>query len=123
MKIEHQKEFIKGLLSYKNSIQEESKKHMANNIEKDTAEAFAQHFSKGQVGPKLNISAEDVFALAENGNIEPIELIENMFTIVSELKNIEHQGRDIDLSPSKKIFDQLKENFIKSKEEEDIKNF
>ena len=96
---------------------------MANNIEKDTAEAFAQHFSKGEVGPKLNISAEDVFALAENGNIEPIELIENMFTIVSELKNIEHQGRDIDLSPSKKIFDQLKENFIKSKEEEDIKNF
>jgi len=123
MKIEHQKEFIKGLLSYKNNIQEESKKHMVNNIEKDTAEAFAKHFYKGEVDPKLNISAEDVFALAENGNIEPIELIENMFTMVAELENIQHQGRDIDLSPSKKIFDQLKENFIKSKEEEDIRNF
>ena len=123
MKIEDQKEFIKGLFAYKNSIDSDSTKHMAATIEKDTADALAANLSEGQLTPKLDISVEDVFALAENGNIEPIELIENIFTMVSELKDIEHQGRDIDLSHSKKIFDKLKENFIKHKEEEDINNF
>ena len=123
MKIEDQKEFIKGLLSYKNSIDSDSTKHMAVTIEKDTADALAASLSEGQVAPKLDISAEDVFTLAENNNIEPIELIENIFTMVSELEKLEHQGREIDLSGSKKIFDQLKENFIKHKKEEDINNF
>lgn len=123
MKIEDQKEFIKGLLSYKNSIDSDSTKHMATTIEKDTADTLAANLSEGQVDPKLDISVEDVFTLAENNNIEPIELIENIFTMVSELENLEHQGREIDLSSSKKIFDQLKENFIKHKKEEDIKNF
>ena len=123
MKIENQKEFIKGLLSYKNSIDSDSTKHMAATIEKDTADTLAANLSEGQVDPKLDISVEDVFTLAENNNIEPIELIENIFTMVSELENLEHQGREIDLSSSKKIFDQLKENFIKHKKEEDINNF
>lgn len=123
MKIEHQKEFIQGLLAYKNSIHDESKKHMVSTIEKDTAEAFSENIFEGKAVPNLNLSVEDVFALAENGNVEPIELIESMFGAISEIENFEHQGREIDLSSSKKIFDQLKENFIKHKKEEDINNF
>ncbi|MCH1612375.1 MAG: hypothetical protein L7S72_03685, partial [Flavobacteriales bacterium] len=75
MKIEDQKEFIKGLFAYKNSIDSDSTKHMAATIEKDTADALAANLSEGQLTPKLDISVEDVFALAENGNVEPIELI------------------------------------------------
>ena len=123
MIIEHQKEFIKGLLSYKDSIASESTKFMADNIEADTAKSFFENILKDQDLPDFGISYNDIFTLAENGNIEPIELIESMFGMVSEMGIIEHQGRKIDLSSSKDIFNQLKSNFLKHKKEEDINNF
>lgn len=123
MKIEEQKEFIRGLFDYKKSIDSEESLFMIKNFEKDLSKTLTKKLFDAEFEHPENLDIDLLFTIAEENGIEPMDYIDYIFQMFADMKEIELNGAKIDFSKSLEILKECKEQFVKHKNQEDIKNF
>lgn len=117
---EDQKQFIKDIMSFKKSLDDESHKDFYDTVisqfesEISDLPGFKSH---------QNFDINEFMKACSEANMHPIDVMEWTFNMLANIGKVEFEGKSIDLSQSSEIFNQLKEKFIKHKEANDIKNF
>ena len=123
MNLEEQKEFISSLLNYKESIDSKEALFTMNNFESELKETVSKELFGMPFDKEFKLDVDDLFEMAEEEGLEPIDYIEYIFSMFANIKNVEHNGQSIDFSKSLDVLEQAKKNFFDTKSKENIKNF
>lgn len=123
MNIDDQKEFIRGLFSYKKNIKSEESRFIVENFESEFSESISKELFGSSIDPNYQFDIEQLFSIAEENGVEPIEYVEFIFNMFQNMQEFEHHGKKINFSHAMEIFERAKQNFIEQKEAQDIKNF
>ena len=120
-----QKEFLTPLLNIADCVENSSDAFSIRKIQEDVARTVYENWSGGkQLYGTTKISYGDLEAQADELGVEPIDLYEWMCESISRTsKDLEFHGPTVSFKNLLKIFLQKKEQFIKYKESEDIKNY
>ena len=120
-----QKEFLTPLLNISNSLNSSADKFTVKKVQSDIFNTMYKEFAgESYTGSPPELTYEDLEAQADDLGVEPIDIFEFMCNTVAEnVKDIDLYGKTVSFDHIKKIFQEAKENFIKQKESEDIRNY
>lgn len=120
-----QKEFLTPLLNISNSLNSSADKFTVKKVQSDIFNTMYKGFTgESYTGSPPELTYEDLEAQADDLGVEPIDIFEFMCnTIAENVKDIDLYGKTVSFDHVKKIFQEAKENFIKQKESEDIRNY
>lgn len=119
---EDKKQFIKDVMNMRDSLSKPKDKDLINSFQKDIISAFQESPDFHDIVDK-KFDIDEYMDICKQGDLDPLEVFESFFQIVGSAGVIENKGQSFDFSVAPKIFDELKEKFIKHKEANDIKNF
>ena len=117
------KEFINDIMNFGNTFDDKTHKEFYNSTVKDfKSEVINNILGDVEVG-EVDYSYENLMKYCEEGNIDPMDLIEWAFSMIGSLDDMQIQGQTIELSKSNDILSEMKEKFKQYKKSEDINNF
>lgn len=117
------KEFINDIMNFGDSFEDK----MYTDFCKNTTDEFKSEVIKNILGEdvdpsQFNYSYEGLMEYCKQGNIDPMELIDWAFNMISAQDDIVVQGHKLELSKASNILSELKEKFKQYKKSEDINN-
>jgi hypothetical protein len=118
-----QKEYLKGILQYKEAIDSDHNTFLCESFEKD----FRQSLSD-KLGMDFNMNIEDIdldalIDQAGEDGVSLIDMLNEMFAIMGGMGKLNHNGQEIDTKMFLDAFLKSQDKFLEYKKSEDINNF
>ena len=118
------KEFINDIMNFGDSFDDKMYEDFCKSSTSDFKSEVIKNLLGEDVDPsKLNYSYEGLMEYCKQGNIDPMELMDWAFSMISTQDDITIQGHKLELSKADSILSELKEKFSQYKKSEDINNF